>query len=101
MQILIVFSYYSHIVQIFTINCMQILLVEDEYRLAENIAKFLRLEAFNVDISREGNDAIAKLANSYDLIILDRMLPGKNGIEILVEIRKIYPTVPVIFLSAL
>ena len=68
---------------------MKILVVEDEYKLADIIATKLRSEKYNVDISTNGLDGLNNaLTEIYDLIILDIMLPKINGIEILKELRK-------------
>ena len=68
---------------------MRILIVEDEKKLADIIASRLRKEKYVVDISCDGEEGLDNsLANIYDLIILDVMLPKMNGFEILNEIRK-------------
>ena len=68
---------------------MRILIVEDEKKLADIIASRLRKEKYVVDIACEGEEGLDNsLANIYDLIILDVMLPKINGFDILKEIRK-------------
>ena len=68
---------------------MRILIVEDEKKLADIIANRLRKEKYVVDISCDGEEGLDNsLANIYDLIILDVMLPKINGFEILNELRK-------------
>jgi len=67
---------------------LRILVVEDEFSLADIIATKLRKEKYNVDISLDGEEGLDNaLSGIYDLIILDIMLPKINGIEILKEIR--------------
>ena len=67
---------------------MKVLIVEDEYSLADIIATKLKEEKYDVDISTDGLDGLNNaLSDIYDLIILDIMLPKINGIEILKEIR--------------
>jgi len=67
---------------------MRILVVEDEYNLADVIASKLEKEKYQVDISLDGEDGLdLALSNAYDLIILDVMLPKKNGFDILKEVR--------------
>jgi DNA-binding response OmpR family regulator len=62
---------------------MRVLVVEDEQVLAEAIARGLRQEAFAVDVSLDGDDALAKLAvNRYDVVVLDRDLPTVHGDDI-------------------
>lgn len=66
---------------------MRILIVEDEFKIADVIASRLRNEQYIVDVyGEEGLDNA--LTNIYDLIILDVMLPGIEGFKILQEIRK-------------
>ena len=67
---------------------MRILLVEDETALAELIAERLKKERYLVDVCEDGEEALFQaLTGIYDLILLDIMLPHRNGIEILKEIR--------------
>ena len=62
---------------------MRVLVVEDEEVLAEAIARGLRQEAMAVDLSLDGDDALAKVAvNRYDVVVLDRDLPGVHGDEV-------------------
>ena len=80
---------------------MKILLVEDEERLAEAIHHILKKEGYVVDISNDGLEAQALAETGiYDVIILDRMLPNKEGVEILKELRRKQIASPVIFLTA-
>lgn len=80
---------------------MRILIVEDEYSLADLIATRLRKEKFTVDISNDGEDGLDNsLSGIYDLIILDVMLPKVNGFEILKEIREYDISSKVIMLTA-
>lgn len=68
---------------------MRILVVEDEYKLADLISTRLKKENYIVDISLDGLDGLYNsLTNIYDLIILDVMLPKKDGFEILKKIKK-------------
>ncbi len=67
---------------------MRILVVEDEFNLAELIQNKLKSENYIVDIAVDGEDGSYKaLSNIYDLIILDVMLPKKDGFEILRELK--------------
>ena len=80
---------------------MRILVVEDEFSLADIIATKLRKEKYNVDISLDGEEGLDNaLSGVYDLIILDIMLPKINGIEILKEIRNNNIDTKVIMLTA-
>ena len=81
---------------------MRVLVVEDEARVADNIAEALRESAgLAVDVARNGRDGIelGQQAN-YDLIVLDLMLPGVSGCEVLRAIRAKGQTAPVMVLTA-
>src|SRR5712675_1075622 len=80
---------------------MRLLLVEDDARIARFVAKGLREEAYAVDVTANGDDALYETAiNSYDLIILDVMIPGRNGFEVCRELRKAGQRVPILMLTA-
>lgn len=80
---------------------MRILVVEDEYKLADLISTRLKKEKYSVDISLDGEEGLYNALNDiYDLIILDIMLPKKNGFEILKEIRANSIKTNVIMLTA-
>lgn len=80
---------------------MKILIIEDEYSLADAIAEALQKEKFQVNITTNGEDGENEaLTNIYDLILLDVMLPKKDGFEILVNLRKEKIDTPVIMLTA-
>lgn len=81
---------------------MKILVVEDEEKLLQSIKEGLVLSGYLVDTSSDGEEAsFMAFTNDYDLIILDINLPGKNGFEILKEIRKRDSEVNIIMLTAL
>ena len=80
---------------------MRILIVEDEFSLADLIANKLQKEKYVVDICTNGDDGLYNaLTNVYDLIILDIMLPGINGIDILKQIKQENIKAKVIMLTA-
>jgi len=80
---------------------MRILVVEDEFSLADIIATKLKKEKYSVDISLDGEDGLDNaLSDIYDLIILDVMLPKVDGIEILKELKKNNISAKVIMLTA-
>lgn len=79
---------------------MRILVVEDEPRLLHNLAKALREEDYAVDTSTAGDEGLYKAENyDYDAIVLDIMLPGMDGWEVLSRLRKKKRT-PVLMLTA-
>jgi DNA-binding response OmpR family regulator len=80
---------------------LRILLVEDEPSAAKILAKGLRERAYAVDVARDGLDASYKaMINDYDLVILDVMLPGKDGLEVCNELRGRGDETPVLMLTA-
>src|SRR5258708_30877863 len=82
-------------------DALRLLLVEDDARIARFVAKGLREQAYAVDVVATGEDALYQTAiNSYDLIILDVMIPGKNGFEVCRELRRSGQRVPVLMLTA-
>jgi DNA-binding response OmpR family regulator len=80
---------------------MRVLVVEDERKTASFIRKALQEEGFAVDVCLTGDDAlIAPNATSYDGIVLDIMLPGRDGLSLLRHWRKRGNSTPVLLLSA-
>ena len=80
---------------------MNILIIEDEYSLADAVAETLKNEKFNVCIKTNGEDGEDEaLTENYDLILLDVMLPKKNGFEILRYLRQEKIRTPIIMLTA-
>jgi DNA-binding response OmpR family regulator len=80
---------------------MRILVVEDEHRIAHSLQKGLEQERFAVDVAYTGGDGYDLAASEdYDLIILDIMLPGMDGIAICKELRKNKIHIPILLLTA-
>ncbi len=82
---------------------MRVLVVEDEKRLAENIATSLREgPGFAVDICHDGEEAVLACGTvEYDLVILDLMLPKLHGSRVLASLRAQHESVPVLILTAI
>ncbi|PEL13338.1 response regulator transcription factor [Bacillus sp. AFS017336] len=77
-----------------------ILLIEDDVSIAELQRDYLEINDFRVDIQHNGDEGLQHALNgNYDLIILDIMLPGKNGFEICKELRAV-KNIPILFVSA-
>ena len=80
---------------------MRLLLVEDEKRMAQALCELLRLEKYDVDHYANGEEGLyAAESGLYDVIILDVMLPGKNGFEIAKEVRESGIKTPILMLTA-
>ena len=80
---------------------MRLLLVEDDEGIIRFLEKGLREAKYAVDVARDGDDALYKASlNEYDIIILDIMIPGRDGLEVCRELRNWGSKVPVIMLTA-
>jgi len=80
---------------------MKILIIEDEYNLADAISSMLKKEKYSVNIETDGQTGLDEaLTGIYDLIILDVMLPHKDGFEILKELKEEDITSKVLMLTA-
>ncbi len=81
---------------------MRILVVEDDKKVASFLEKGLREEAYAVDVAYDGIDGAMKArVYDYDLLLVDVMLPGKTGFELVRELRASGSSVPVLLLTAL
>ena len=80
---------------------MKLLIVEDEKRLCQTVAKHLKDEGYTVDMCYDGSDALDYInGTEYDAVILDIMLPGIDGISVLKKIRAKKLNTPVLLLTA-
>jgi DNA-binding response OmpR family regulator len=80
---------------------VRILLVEDEDGIADFVERALRAHGHAVEVAADGAQGErSALTSEFDLVILDVLLPGRNGVDILREIRKVKPALPVIMLTA-
>jgi DNA-binding response OmpR family regulator len=80
---------------------MRVLVVEDERKTASFVRKALQAESFAVDMVANGADALLAAGNTpFDAIVLDIMLPGRDGLSVLRQLREKKNTTPVLLLSA-
>jgi len=80
---------------------MRVLVVEDEKKTASFIRKALQAEGFAVDVCHNGDDGLAAArATPFDAIVLDIMLPGRDGLSLLRQLRERQNATPVLLLSA-
>ncbi len=78
----------------------RLLIVDDEPNILGTLRRALELEGFRVDVAGDGQLALARLKeNRYDAVLLDVVLPGRNGVEILRDIVATYPGLPVLMMS--
>lgn len=80
---------------------MRILVIEDEVKIAGAIKKGLELKGYAVDMVHDGETGLSYAADSdYDLVVLDRMLPGLDGVELAKKVREAGGHVPILMLTA-
>lgn len=80
---------------------MKVLIVEDEVRLADALGQIMKEQNYKADIVNDGTDGLYYgLTNEYDVIILDVMLPGKNGFQVVQKLRESRIHTPVLLLTA-
>lgn len=80
---------------------MRILIIEDEKGIANFIRDGLVEEYYAVDVASDGSSGLEMaLINDYDLLLIDWMLPALSGIEVVKQVRKEKPEIPIIFLTA-
>jgi len=78
-----------------------ILIVDDEAEIRESLQTLLELEGYDVETAANGEEGLSKLGEQpFDLVLLDLALPGRNGIELLPEIRALDAQLPVIIITA-
>jgi DNA-binding NtrC family response regulator len=79
----------------------KILLVDDNPKYLQNIARFLRSEGYHVDAALDGNAAAQHLEMSaYDLVVSDLVMPGTNGLRLLEKKRRFAPDTPALIMSS-
>jgi len=82
-------------------SAASILIVDDETEIRESLQTLLELEGYRVDTAENGEDGLARIAGQpFDLVLLDLALPGRNGMEVLADIRERDPQLSVIMITA-
>lgn len=80
---------------------MQILIIEDEEKIANFLRRGLLEESYAVDIAYDGEDALYKFdINEYDFVLLDLMIPKIDGVKVCRKIREANPNIPILILTA-
>lgn len=80
---------------------MRILVIEDEVKIAQAVKKGLELKGFAVDMVHDGNTGLSHAVDDdYDLVVLDRMLPGMDGVELTKQVRAQGVHTPILMLTA-
>ena len=79
-----------------------VLIIDDEEEIRESIELLLTSEGFSTATADSGEEGLKKIEeNLYDLVLLDLMLPGKSGMEVQREIKRIDPTLPIVIITAI
>src|SRR5437867_11644435 len=79
-----------------------VLIIDDEEEIRESIEMLLTSEGLSTDTAADGEEGLRKIEeNLYDAVLLDLMLPGKSGMEVQKDIKRIEPTLPVIIITAI
>jgi DNA-binding response OmpR family regulator len=82
------------------LNPLKILLVDDEKEFISALAERLKLRGFEVETSPDGEKGLTMIrSQAFDIVVIDLMMPGMNGLEALAEIKRIRPELPVILLT--
>jgi DNA-binding response OmpR family regulator len=80
---------------------MKLLLVDDDERLTSSLRRGLQAEGFTCDVANDGHDGLWMATESaYDLIVLDLMLPGRNGFQVCADLRALDNWTPILMLTA-
>lgn len=78
----------------------RILVIDDEMRVLEVLCDILRVEGYDVDTATNGTEGVQLFRRgSYDLVITDMVMPGKDGLQTILDLRKEVPELPVIAMS--
>src|SRR3989442_8381372 len=79
-----------------------VLIIDDEEEIRESIEMLLTSEGLSTDTAADGEEGLKKIEeNHYDAVLLDLMLPGKSGMEVQKDIKRVDPTLPVIIITAI
>src|SRR5206468_7390632 len=79
-----------------------VLIIDDEEEIRESIELLSNSEGFSTNSAASGEEGLKKIdENLYDLVLLDLMLPGKSGMEVQREIKRIDPTLPIVIITAI
>jgi DNA-binding NtrC family response regulator len=79
-----------------------VLIIDDDAEIRESIQMLLVSEGLSVDMAGQGEDGLRRVEeNVYDLVLLDLMLPGKSGMDVYKDIKRVDPTLPVVIITAM
>jgi len=79
---------------------IKILIVDDEVQICESLKIFLERNGYTISVAADGAEALNKISSeTFNLVVMDIIMPEKDGVELLVEIRKDYKNLPVIAMT--
>src|SRR5438876_11928333 len=79
-----------------------VLVIDDEEEIRESIEMLLNSEGLSTETAENGEEGLRKIEeNLYDAVLLDLILPGKSGMDVQKDIRRIDPTLPVVIVTAI
>src|SRR5262245_51568728 len=79
-----------------------VLIIDDDAEIRESIQMLLVSEGLSVDLAENGEEGLLKIEeNLYDLVLLDLMLPGKSGMDVYKDVRRVDSTLPVVIITAM
>jgi DNA-binding NtrC family response regulator len=92
---------HNHVDEARSSSAGSVLIIDDEAAIRESLETLLQLEGYAVDSAASGEQGLARMAeHSYDLVLLDLALPGRNGMELLAEVRAQDPQLSIIMITA-
>jgi len=78
----------------------KILIVDDDAELSGNLTEILEDAGYQTDMAANGNEALEKITDGFDVVMLDMIMPGMSGLEVITELKKLVPATKIIMITA-
>lgn len=78
----------------------KILIVDDDAELSSNLTEILEDAGYQTDMAASGNEALEKVTDGFDVVMLDMIMPGMSGLEVISELKKLVPATKIIMITA-
>lgn len=78
----------------------KILIVDDDAELSGNLTEILEDAGYQTDMAASGNEALKKVRDGFDVVMLDMIMPGMSGLEVISELKKLVPATKIIMITA-
>jgi DNA-binding NtrC family response regulator len=78
----------------------KILIVDDDAELSGNLTEILEDAGYQTDMAASGNEALEKVTDGFDVVMLDMIMPGMSGLEVISELKKLVPATKIIMITA-